>query len=1826
MKQRFQMFVLLLSLAFAQATYKISSASNSRCDNPGKGVFELKVDSEITEPLQFHFNLKSERGEIIQAQCFFGNSKTELPKEMSEITDEQTVFSEEESKEANGKEEEVEQEIQDTKEKSPESEKEKEKEAPEAEKEGSDEGKETPEAEKEGSDEGKETPEAEKEGSDEGKQTPEAEKEGSDEDKEITAEREKEEDDERKETTEDEKEGSDKGKEAAEEGKDITDAEKEIKEEETPDDDIEKNEEKQKTERENKLIEDEKAAEEEGKGKDEEENQGGEIAEDQIEKENQEGEKTKEDTGKEEEKENTEEEGDRKETEKTQEQKPLDKNSEEESKNDEKEEENPDEDEKESSEKNDFVEEGDDVDGEGKNPIGEEFNHEEEFSADQGNDQGRILEEDTNIIYCTFDTPIIKGKYEVDVESVSSSEVDLSEASLSFDIEPCISEGYAFERAKIFLSFRQVNFFSLQASYLFKFYALTSHALALDYKIWFLIYLIKGGSYIPQLANITCSIDKSVSIGPAIFNCERPKGDYDFDSIEIATSDLVSGFPADKDLMNPTLTAEAIAAGNVIDVSTTENYPVIIEGTPSLDISTIEEKAFFTLTIPITSSISGVEIGQTFDIYLNYPSGIMLIFEVIKIEANAIIIKCKIIGKVISQKLIIEQTIISYKGTELFVLPAFQTETEITTYGYNQTDDETEEEMNSDESSETNDETKESEGGENKEEKPDDKEGKEEEPEEKSEGQEEKPGDKEGKEEEPEEKPEGQEEKPGDTEGKEEEPEDKEGQEEKPDDKEGKEEEPEEKPEDKEEKPDDKEGKEEEPEEKPEDKEEKPDDKEGKEEEPEDKEGQEEKPDDKEGKEEEPEDKEGQEEKPDDKEEKPDDKEGKEEEPEEKPEGQEEKPDDKEGKEEEPEDKEGQEEKPGDKEDKEEEPEDKEEPEEKPEDKEGKEEEPKTQENKEESSSDKEQEKTSEKEEPTDEEKTEDITNATNATSDVPITKDEAEKIAEIYISFRQLSGFSFVGGVINFKFFALTTQTITIGETIELWVNLIGINGMEEEARNVECKSQEDVTPTEGTSIQVGYNCELSGLNESEGYTSLRLNSSDDVAGIPTDDDVLLNPVLTEESIKNNEIKDCSKDTSVPPTFVLDYVNQSNCKNDGKFFIQGKLSENKTIATKFTIPLTYPEGVSITCSYDGENMECMADRELKDGFVIEQAIITDGPEELFIIKNVTSNDEFKCGNGLLKIAAETINVDISFRQVSHIQKESNRFSFFFAAFVNSNLQASYSINMNIILMILDQKVEKVATCTLLEAVTTSGEATQGDFNCVVDLAEGEEDIPTENLTVSTNNDLIGGCSELTKEEASPKATDNAISNSGNAASELAEVIDYSLAINKNRKPPTFSITSFDLKRCETKGKLKIKGVFTENIDSEMTFELPFTYPSSNVKCTVDKATKGETTDITCKMQKVKKFSVFKSFVLQPKLLKKKRKEMLFIEKINMDLLKEYKCESFNELSLKRAKARKDSPFSFLQIGRPSGFNKLFFMALMKKKSTATFAKITIKVSLIIIKSRLRALEETEETDDLSVDCTVGEQLDNSASFECDDGSKKVPTKVDIDDDNISGVPDDEVVQTNPTPNYSEKESLQAIDSLPSVKIYNLTSDNCSMTGAYKIFANVTDGKELNFTTKKDITIPFSNPVASGLCVINVQSDKINMEMACEAIESFSPTEMIVEPQIVYDSDDTTPLFKIQDVYTVPTQFACVISDKSLKETTATPNKTHSVYRKKSSNGLSGGAIAGIVISIVAVVAIVGTIIALSKKGFFNNANNHHELQNSSIDRFGHNIQISKVP
>ena len=416
---------------------------------------------------------------------------------------------------------------------------------------------------------------------------------------------------------------------------------------------------------------------------------------------------------------------------------------------------------------------------------------------------------------------------------------------------------------------------------------------------------------------------------------------------------------------------------------------------------------------------------------------------------------------------------------------------------------------------------------------------------------------------------------------------------------------------------------------------------------------------------------------------------------------------------------------------------------------------------------------------------------------------------------------------------------------------------------------------------------------------------------------------------------------------------------------------------------------------------------------------------------------------------------------------------------------------------------------------------------------------------------------------------------------------------------------------------MKITGKFTENIEEEITFDLPFSFPTSKIKCTVENATQNEDVEISCKMQKVKKFSKFRSFVLEPRFLKKKSKEILFIESQRFTLDKEYECEDFNEIKLKHAKARKNSDFSFLQIARPVTYPKLFFMALTKKnKEIKTFESQKISVNLLFPKrSGKRALQALElDEKDVTILCDVATNTDNSCVYDCSSEDEIEPIKVEITDDNISGVSDENKIETEPNPDFSKLETLQEFDSLPSITITNASSNNCSVTGKYIIEA--TSDKDLDFTKKNNIIIPFSSPDSSGLCAIKV-TNKINLTISCENREEFSPSEIIIPSQTIKDKDDVTPLFKIDSDYTFPTQFACAISDNSLKSPYSSSNNIQ--FSKSGSKGLGGGTIAVIVICCVAVVAIIGTLIALSQKGFFSKAPrvpNTSVYDNSSIERF----------
>ena len=815
--------------------------------------------------------------------------------------------------------------------------------------------------------------------------------------------------------------------------------------------------------------------------------------------------------------------------------------------------------------------------------------------------------------------------------------------------------------------------------------------------------------------------------------------------------------------------------------------------------------------------------------------------------------------------------------------------------------------------------------------------------------------------------------------------------------------------------------------------------------------------------------------------------------------------------------------------------------------------------------------------------------------------KEDALERAEIFITFRQISGFAFVPGTVSFNFFALITQSLNVPYQIKLLVNLITVEGMDDQPTEIECSLDSSVEVKESETKQASFKCEKKDLDKSKVYTGLRLNSSDSIAGIPSDDETALNPALTDDAIANGEVKDYSKpeQAEIPPSFTFDSMDEQECSKDGKFLIKGTLSEEKKINGQFSIPLTYPEGITLTCSFEDQDIQCIADKELDDSVIIEQMVISEGGEELFILQKVIQ-DSMSCANGLKVQAEEKTNVAVSFRQVCKIEEKPSGFSFFFFALVNKNLPQSYVLEINVIVMIGGSPVEKVAKCTLKEAVTVTGSPVQGDFECEVALESGEK-AETKDLSLSPNNNNIGGCAELTPEELSPSATDEAIKN--------GEISDFSLPENKNKVPPSFTISTMNFAKCASKGKIKVEGEFSEEIKEEMTFELPFSFPAAKVKCTVESATAKQKVEIVCKMQKVKKSLMFKQLIIEPRLLKKKRAEMLYVQKANIELEEEgIKCENYNDIKLQLAKRRKENAkFSFIQIGRPTGFNFWFFLALTKKLPTVEFTSMTIEVTLTIEKNRRRNLDTVELDDDTTIKCTPNKDqgTENSCPLNCE-GKGSNPVAVEFEDDKISGAPDKVTIDTNPNPDYSKKSALEEFDKLPSLTVTNIASNNCSNTGKYIIEGTFTG----TLNSANDMTIPFDSPDSSGLCDLEVESN--NFKLNCENKEEFDVSEIMLSPKVVYDKSGNEALFKISNDFTAPKPFACAIGNLTTSEPdsaissliiistdiingTEPASEGQKRFTKNSKSGLSGGAIAGIVVACVVAIAIVGAVFAISK-------------------------------
>ena len=348
-----------------------------------------------------------------------------------------------------------------------------------------------------------------------------------------------------------------------------------------------------------------------------------------------------------------------------------------------------------------------------------------------------------------------------------------------------------------------------------------------------------------------------------------------------------------------------------------------------------------------------------------------------------------------------------------------------------------------------------------------------------------------------------------------------------------------------------------------------------------------------------------------------------------------------------------------------------------------------------------------------------------------------------------------------------------------------------------------------------------------------MRLNSSSFVGDIPEDDEILLDPKLTEKAITNKELldyTDIKNKNKIPTTFTFTKIDQSSLILDGSFIIEGTLSEDIQVLSTFSLPLTLPEGVSLNCLFldgkkDNSKIKCQVDREINGKIIVEQTNIKDGPKEIINIRSFAPEEELNCLNGHLKEVEERIKKPVSFRQISHLKPNGkNGFSFFLATLLTQGMTKGYSINVKMIVIIKGEKVEKVTKCILREDVEVEeGSQSQGDFDCEGTLEEDEyKEIDFKdpgNLIISTNNEEVLGASDLDKEQASPLATDIAINKTKETIqkegkiSPLDEEIDFSLEENKAIMPPVFELVKIGENTFgywSKKGKIKIIGKFNQ--------------------------------------------------------------------------------------------------------------------------------------------------------------------------------------------------------------------------------------------------------------------------------------------------------------------------------------------------------------------------------------------------------------------------------
>ena len=825
------------------------------------------------------------------------------------------------------------------------------------------------------------------------------------------------------------------------------------------------------------------------------------------------------------------------------------------------------------------------------------------------------------------------------------------------------------------------------------------------------------------------------------------------------------------------------------------------------------------------------------------------------------------------------------------------------------------------------------------------------------------------------------------------------------------------------------------------------------------------------------------------------------------------------------------------------------------------------------------------------------------------ISKEDALKKANISLSYEKINNFNNnkEEKKISYDLSVLTSVgELKIGHEIKVNVNLIYSNGTRSsEATESICTVQN--IEEQGTSARATFLCTIENLEGD--YYSLRYNNSESICGVPKDE-ISLDPVMTKK-YKNNE------DTKIVPFFTFESIEHNNCETTGMFTIIGKMSDKiQEKVPKFVLPLTYPEGTSLTCesNEDQDKLSCKVDRDIKNKtIIIEQTTITQENVKYFTLKSIATQEKLVCSNAILKESLAKINASISFRQVSHFNNDNNGLSFILIGFVSEKLEQGVSMSVNVYLN--DEKTDRNLDCILENNVDPENGQVQGNFLCSAEKSTSDfwnsVDFTTASVSLSPNNSNIGGVAELDEISANPAKTDEEIKKikdkkqNNEAINALSNVIDYyeeETAIN------TLNLESIDADKCNTTGKLTIKGSFLDDFEEELNFDLPLVYPNTELKCQINKATANTVIEIICKTKT--EFKSVDSIVIEPRIIKKKNKELFLIQGKSFTLNGKRSCEKYDTIRSKTLEQRENSGISFSLVGALEIVNQAleFFLGLARKSEDIPFDAIyTFVTSLMVLTRRnLRTLEESTISD-IPMTCKLNESLIVGliGGYDCISDTKNIQgtplsMKMSTDDImNIAGIDNINLqsITSNDGIDYSNLAFLEKINALPQVYINNINGDSCAENGQYIIYGNISDDSEVE-AYYSDIEIIISSTESKGLCEVEINKEKKNLTMICQNSDKFDISQIMIAKSFVKNS--TNNFIFVINSYTSPEQFSCDVSLNSVKSTVADNENNNKYYRynlKATNTNLSAGAIVAIIIPIIILIIALIIILVLMRKG-----------------------------